>query len=72
MAFQRYQAAKEAYDLALQLEEGEQTRLEYGDSTLFVLNQRERFSAQAKIKMIEAQADFQQSLVRMLAVTGQL
>ncbi|MEB3286033.1 MAG: TolC family protein [Vampirovibrionales bacterium] len=72
MTYQRYESAREAYQLAKQLEEGERTRFELGDSTLFLVNQRERSTAEAFIKMVEIQAEYQQAAIRMVAVTGQL
>lgn len=72
MAFQRHEAANQAYQLAKQLEEGERTRFELGDSTLFMVNQRERSTAEAMIRLIELQAEYQQAQVRLMAVTGQL
>ncbi len=71
-AFHRYQAAQQAYQLALQLEQGERTRFELGDSTLFLVNQRERATAEAQVKLIEVQAEYHQAAVQMMAVTGQL
>lgn len=72
MTYQRYDAANQAYRLAKQLEEGERTRFELGDSTLFLVNQRERSTAEALIKLIDLQAEYQQAAVRLKAVTGQL
>lgn len=72
MAYQRYEAANQAYQLAKQLEEGERTRFDLGDSTLFLVNQRERLTAEALIKRLELQAEYQQASVRMMAVTGSL
>lgn len=72
MAYQRYQAAAQAYNLAKQLEDGERNRFSYGDSTLFLVNQRERSTAEAKIRLIEIQAEYQQASVRLQAVTGEL
>jgi outer membrane protein len=72
MTYQRYEAANQAYQLAKQLEEGERTRFELGDSTLFLVNQRERATAEALIRLIELQMEYQQAQVRLMAVTGQL
>lgn len=72
IAYQRYLAANQAYQLAKQLEEGERTRFELGDSNLFLVNQRERSTAEALIRLIEIQTEYQQAQVRLSAVTGQL
>lgn len=71
-ARQRYEAAIQEVDLARQLAEGERTRFEYGDSTLFLVNQRERSAAQTRLKLIDVLVDYQQALARYYAVTGQL
>lgn len=72
LAVARVQAAQQAYDLARQLAAGERTRFDYGDSTLFLLNQRERTAAEALLMVIEAKAEAQRAAVRLQAVTGQL
>ena len=72
MTQQRYEAARQSYLLAQQLETGEQSRFALGDSTLFLVNQRERATAEALIKCIEVQTEAQQALARLRAVTGDL
>ncbi len=72
MTQQRFEAASQSYALARQLEAGEQSRFALGDSTLFLVNQRERATAEALIKCIEVQTEAQQAQARLQAVTGEL
>ncbi|MBX2860541.1 MAG: TolC family protein [Vampirovibrio sp.] len=71
-AFDRYEAASEELDFAQQLAEGERTKFKYGDTTLFLVNQRERSAASANKKVIDAMVDYYQAVGRFNAVTGQL
>lgn len=71
-AYQQYRAAKQEYQLAKDLEQGERDRFDYGDSTLFLVNQRERSTAEAAIKLLDLEAEYHQALVNFLAVTGEL
>jgi len=70
--FERYQAAKQELDFAQQLEEGEKTRFEYGDSTLFLVNQRERSTAEAKLNLIDVLVEYHQSVTGFKAAAGEL
>ncbi len=67
----RYLAALAEVNLARQLEEGERARFELGDSTLFLVNQRERATAEARVKLIEIQAEYEQSVAAYRAATVQ-
>jgi outer membrane protein len=58
-------------NLARQLEEGERARFDLGDSTLFLVNQRERATAEARVKLIEIQAEYEQSVAAYRAATVQ-
>lgn len=75
-AAQAVNAAHDGYLLALQelnlartLEQGERSRFAVGDSTLFLVNQRERATAEAQIKLIEIQATYEQALVNFKIAT---
>ncbi|HEU0124276.1 MAG TPA: TolC family protein [Bryobacteraceae bacterium] len=57
-AFQRAQVLHEELKITRQVEEAERTRYELGDSTLFVLNQREQSTAEAAIREANALADY--------------
>lgn len=70
--YQRYLAASRELELARRLEQGERQRFDLGDSTLFLVNQRERATAEAAVKVIAIRAEYEQSLVLFRAVTAQL
>ncbi len=70
-AEQRYQAAQQELQLATTLERGERDRFALGDSTLFLVNQRERATAEAANKVIELQAEFEQAKAAFRAAAGQ-
>lgn len=57
---------------AKQVEAGERLRYGAGDSTLFLINQRERASAEAQMRLTEVQVDYLQSLAAFRAVTCRL
>lgn len=61
-AFDRYVFHKNEYDFASKLEQAEKTRFELGDSTLFLLIQRQRASIESKIDMLKANADYNYAL----------
>ncbi len=71
-AYRQYTAAKKEMFLAQALEQGERDRFELGDSTLFLVNQRERATAEAAAKVIELEALYHQAIANFKAVTGQL
>jgi outer membrane protein TolC len=70
--YQRYVAAMQELELARRLEQGERERFSLGDSTLFLVNQRERATAEAAVKVIALRAEYEQSLALFRAVTTQL
>jgi outer membrane protein len=70
-AYDRYRAAAQEVDLAERLEEGERTKFQLGDSTLFLVNQRERSTAEARMKLIEIQAEYEQAAATFRAATAQ-
>jgi len=67
----RFVRAQAEVDLAIQLEEGERVRFALGDSTLFLVNQRERATAEARVKLIEIQAEYEQAVAAFRAATVQ-
>jgi outer membrane protein TolC len=62
-AHDRYLLALQELNLTRDLERGERTRFAAGDSTLFLVNQRERAAAEAEIKLIDILAAYEQALV---------
>lgn len=57
---------------AKQVEEGERMRFSAGDSTLFLVNQRERMSAEAQMRLAEIHVEYLQSVAAFRAVTCRL
>ncbi len=70
--FDRYQAAEQELKLAKQLESGEKSRFEYGDSTLFLVNRRERASGEAKLGLINVLVEYHQAVADFRAATGMI
>lgn len=70
--FDRYQAAEQELKLAQQLENGEKTRFEYGDSTLFLVNQRERATGEAKLALVDVLVEYHQAVASFQAATGNI
>lgn len=69
--YDRYRAAQIEVELAIKLEEGEREKFRLGDSTLFLVNQRERATAEARVKLIEIQAEYEQAVATFKAATVQ-
>ncbi|HMV83829.1 MAG TPA: TolC family protein [Blastocatellia bacterium] len=69
--YDRYRAAQTEVELAVRLEEGEREKFRLGDSTLFLVNQRERATAEARVKLIEIQAEYEQAVAAFRAATVQ-
>lgn len=70
-AEQRYQAASREVELAVRLENGERTRFRAGDSTLFLVNQRERSTAEARARLVDIMAEYQQARAAFGAASAQ-
>jgi outer membrane protein len=68
----RFIALGAEVELAAKVESGEKLRFKAGDSTLFLVNQRERTTAEAKVRMIDAHVDFLQALAAFEVVTCRL
>lgn len=71
-SYYRYQAEKLELKLAKQMEEGERIKFTHGDSTLFLVNRRERSTAEANINLIDAMIEYHKAVGRFKAVTGEL
>ena len=67
----RFLLAQQELDLARTLERGERTRYELGDSTLFLVNQRERTSAETASKLVDIRAEYEQALAKFKTATLQ-
>lgn len=70
--FERYVNANKELELAKKLEEGEREKFKYGDSTLFLVNQRERTRAEAEMKVVDILAEYKKSIVVIEAVKANL
>lgn len=68
----RWQPALKSYQLAVQLEEAERLKLSLGDSTLFLVNQRERATLAEGQKLIEIILDSQRARSALAAAAGRL
>ncbi len=71
-SYDRWAATSLEVEKAKQVEEGERLRFTAGDSTLFLVNQRERASAEAQMRLAEVHVDYLQSLAAFRAVTCRL
>ena len=67
-----YLASRNEWQTNQALERGERIRFEMGDSTLFVLNIRERETAEAFRKVIEAEQAYHQAILNYLILTVQI
>lgn len=72
MAIKNLQAIVEEVKFAKDMEDGENKKFDLGDSTLFVVNRRERSTAEAKLKLIDSLYEYYLALGYFNAVTGQL
>ncbi len=63
LSVRRYNAAVRELDLARQVESRERDRLRLGEGTLFLLNQRERGTAEAASRVIDTRAEYFQALL---------
>jgi len=71
-SFDRYQAAEQELAFAQQLESGEKIRFDYGDSTLFLVNRRERATGEAKLELINVLVEYHQAMTGFHAAIGKL
>lgn len=71
-AASRLQQAEDFYRQAKRLEEAERTRFRLGDSTLFLVNARERATLEAALKVLELRHDHAQAQLLLEAVVGRL
>lgn len=71
-SFERFEATLVEVKKAKEVETGERLRFSAGDSTLFLVNQRERTTAEAQMRLVEAHVDYLQALAAFKAVTCRL
>ncbi|MDP3278111.1 MAG: TolC family protein [Deltaproteobacteria bacterium] len=70
-AIERAAIASREYELAQQVEAAERERFAQGDSTIFLVNQREQTTAEAAQRRIDALADWQRARAMFVAAMGQ-
>lgn len=68
----RAQAAVTEASLALEVENGERDKFHEGDTNVLLLNLREIATAEARLRVLEAHADFQRALVMLRAAEGRI
>lgn len=68
-AYEKFLALTTQTEKAEQVYLGEQKRFDFGDSTVFLVTQRERQLFDARIKLVDAQVEFLQAVARMQALS---
>jgi outer membrane protein TolC len=72
LAFKKYFALARQVDKANQVYLGERERFNAGDSTVFLMAERERQLNEAKIRVIDAQVEYYVGILALKAITSQL
>ncbi|MBX9694869.1 MAG: TolC family protein, partial [Cyanobacteria bacterium] len=72
MSFEKYSALAAEVNKAKSVESGEKLRFAAGDSTLFLVNQRERATAEAQVRLIDAHVEYLQALTAFDIITCKL
>lgn len=68
----RLERALDVYRLARKLEEAERLKFEFGDSSLFLVNTRERSAVEAALEVLELRNELAQAQLLLEAVRGSL
>lgn len=71
-SFDKFMAVNAEVNKARSVENGEKLRFAAGDSTLFLVNQRERATAEARVRLIDAHVEYLQALTAFDIVTCKL
>ncbi len=69
--YDRYLAARQELEFARKLEQGEKDAFTLGDSTLFLVNRRERASGEANLKLIDILVEYHQAIAGFKSATSQ-
>lgn len=72
LAFKRFVALENQVGKADQVYQGERERFKVGDSTVFLIAERERQLNEAKIRMIDAEIEYHLGALALKAITSQL
>ena len=67
---ERIQAAQKELEFSQKVENGEKVKFRHGDSTIFMINQREQATADAQNRKIDALVEFKKSIVDYNASVG--
>lgn len=70
-ALDRLAATRAELGLAVELEQGERTRFEQGDSQLLIVNLREQQTAEARLREVDALLDYQRAFAALQAARGE-
>lgn len=68
-SFDKFAAVDAEVQKARSVESGEKLRFAAGDSTLFLVNQRERATAEARVRLIDVHVEYLQALTAFDIVT---
>ncbi len=68
--YERYLAARRELEFARKLEQGEKDAFTLGDSTLFLVNRRERATGEAHLKLIDILVEYHQAIAGFKAATA--
>jgi len=71
-AKERVEVAEREVQYAYLVQEGERRKFQLGESTILILNLRERATAEAQNKLIEARADYLRAISDYLWATGRI
>ncbi len=71
-AKERVEVAEREVQYAYLVQEGERRKFQLGESTILILNLRERATAEAQVKLIEARADYLRAVSDYLWATGRI
>lgn len=72
LSFQRFLASERQVARAEQVYSGERERLQAGDSTVFLVTERERQLNEAKLRVIDAQLEYHNGVLALRAITTQI
>lgn len=72
LAYQRFIALEQQVTKAEQVYLGERQRFQAGDSTVFLIAERERQLIEAKLRLIDSEVDYHVGVLALQAITSQL
>jgi len=72
LAFKRFLALEQQVDRAQKVYVGEKEKFKAGDSTVFLIAERERQLNEAKVRMIDAEVEYEIGVLALRAITSQL